>query len=87
MTDPEILGEDGDRAARGRHPTNLAHLVMGTAFVGLFAVWALISSDAVELEDARWLLPLPWLVAGVVGLAATVLRGVRQRPGKMSGWH
>ena len=65
---------------------NVGHLVMGTAFVGLVIVWALISSDTVELVDAHWLLPLPWLVAGVVGLAATVLRNVGRRPGKMSGW-
>ena len=65
---------------------NIGHLVMGTAFVGLVAVWALISSDTVELVDAHWLLPAPWLVAGVVGLAATVLRNVGRRNGKMSGW-
>lgn len=70
----------------GWHVVNVGHLVMGTAFVGLFTVWALISSDAVELHDAHWLLPLPWLIAGVVGLAATVLRSADRRTGKMSGW-
>jgi hypothetical protein len=59
---------------------------MGTAFVGLVVVWALISSDTVELDEAHWLLPLPWLVAGVVGLVATVLRSARRRAGRMSGW-
>ncbi|KAA1421207.1 hypothetical protein F0U44_02530 [Nocardioides humilatus] len=71
---------------RGWHPVNISHLVMGVAFAGLFTVWALISSDTVELVDAHWLLPLPWLVAGVVGLVATVLRNARRRDGKMSGW-
>jgi len=70
----------------GWHPVNVGHLVIGTALVGLFTVWALISSDTLELGDAHWLLPLPWLVAGVVGLAATVLRNTRRRTGKMSGW-
>ena len=65
---------------------------MGTAFVGLFVVWALVEMDAVDLAETGWMLPLPWLVAGVVGLAATVLRNVGRRapgvsrPGKMSGW-
>jgi uncharacterized membrane protein len=90
MTDPEtqqeIPLEDRPRADTGWHSVNVGHLVMGTAFVGLVVVWALISSDTVELVDAHWLLPLPWLVAGVVGLAATVLRSVGRRPGKMSGW-
>ncbi|RHW28874.1 hypothetical protein D0Z08_03260 [Nocardioides immobilis] len=85
MTEPELPPEDR-KAPSGRHPVNVGHLVMGTAFVGLFTVWALISSDTVELGDAHWLLPLPWLIAGVVGLAATVLRNAGRRPGKMSGW-
>ncbi len=90
MTQQETPLEERTRPASGRHPVNIGHLVMGTAFVGLVTVWALVSSDAVELENARWLLPLPWLVAGLVGLAATVLRNVGRRqgprPGKMSGW-
>lgn len=86
MTEQEIPLEDRAREESGRHPVNVGHLVMGTAFVGLFVVWALISSDAVELENARWLLPFPWLVAGLVGLAVTVLRNLGRRHGKMSGW-
>ena len=86
MSEHETPIEDRNEAAVGWHPVNVGHLVMGTAFAGLFAVWALVSSDAVELGSARWLLPLPWLIAGVVGLAATVLRNVGRRPGKMSGW-
>ncbi len=86
MTEHETTLEDRTEPATGRHPVNVGHLVMGTAFVGLVAVWALISSDTIELADAHWLLPLPWLIAGVVGLAATVLRNVGRRNGKMSGW-
>jgi uncharacterized membrane protein len=74
------------KAPSSFHPVNVGHLVMGTAFVGLMVVWALISSDTVKLVDAHWLLPLPWLVAGVVGLVATVLRSAGRRAGKMSGW-
>jgi hypothetical protein len=86
MTEPETPLEDRAKPATGLHPVNIGHLVMGTALVGLFAVWALISSDTVELGDAHWLLPAPWLVAGLVGLVATVLRNTGRRNGKMSGW-
>lgn len=68
----------------GRHPVNVGHLVMGVAFLGLVAVWALITSDTVQLENARWILPLPWLVGGAVGLVATLLRG-RRPSGRMQG--
>lgn len=70
----------------GRHPVNVGHLVMGVAFVGLVIVWALITSDTVELDEARWILPLPWLVAGAIGIVATLLRG-RRASGRMQGWH
>jgi len=85
-TDPEQPRVEPARQDSGWHPVNVGHLVMGTAFVGLVTVWALISSDTVELVDAHWLLPLPWLIAGVVGIVATVLRNVGRRNGKMSGW-
>lgn len=86
MTEQETPAEETTAAPSGWHPVNIGHLVMGTAFVGLVTIWALITSDAVELEDAHWLLPLPWLVAGLVGLVVTVLRNAGRRPGKMSGW-
>lgn len=72
----------------GWHQVNTGHLVMGTAFVGLVIVWALLTSDTVQLENARWILPLPWLVAGALGLVATVLRGSRHNPhaARMKGW-
>ncbi|MDN5745641.1 MAG: hypothetical protein L0H31_11030 [Nocardioidaceae bacterium] len=61
----------------GRHPVNVGHLVMGVAFLGLVIVWGLITSDAVDLDRARWILPLPWLTAGAVGLLATLARNRR----------
>ena len=61
----------------GRHPVNVGHLVMGLAFLGLLAVWALIKSDLVTGDDVRWLLPIPWVTAGVAGLAVFALK---QRP-------
>jgi hypothetical protein len=57
----------------GRHPVNVGHLVMGVAFLGLTLVWALVASDTVEGADIRWLLPIPWVAAGVAGVLASVL--------------
>lgn len=59
----------------GRHPINVGHLVMGLAFLGLVAVWALVAGGAVDGDEIRWLLPVPWVLAGVAGLLATTLRG------------
>jgi hypothetical protein len=86
MTEQEVPFEDRTRQSSGWHTVNIGHLVMGTAFLGLFVVWALVEMDAVDLGEDHWLLPLPWLFAGVIGLVATVLRNVGRRPGKMSGW-
>ena len=67
------------RTTSGRHPVNIGHLVMGIAFLGLALIWALIESGAASASDLRWLLPVPWVAAGAVGLAATTprLRGHR----------
>jgi hypothetical protein len=74
------LQETGARSfAAGLHPVNVGHLVMGVAFAGLFVIWALIESGTAEASDLRWLLPIPWVVAGAAGLIATAprLRGSR----------
>jgi hypothetical protein len=58
-----------------RHPVNIGQLVMGVAFLGLVAVWALIQGDVVGGDDVRWLLPVPWVLAGLAGLLATTRSG------------
>ena len=65
--------------AAGVHPVNIGHLVMGVALLGLAVIWALIESDVASASDLRWLLPIPWVAAGAVGLVATAprLRGSR----------
>ncbi|WGX95518.1 hypothetical protein [Nocardioides sp. L-11A] len=79
---------DGARERRtGWHTVNTGHLVMGVAFTGLVVVWALVTSDTVELEEAGWLMGLPWLVAGAAGLLASVLRGRRRDDdADQTGW-
>ncbi len=70
----------------GRHPANVGHLVMGIAFVGLALVWALFQGDVVQNEDVRWLLPVPWVLAGAAGLAATAFGGHRRHATRQTGW-
>jgi hypothetical protein len=74
------LGEGARRTfAAGLHPVNVGHLVMGVAFLGMVLIWALVESGTAATSDLRWLLPVPWVAAGAVGLVATAprLRGAR----------
>lgn len=85
----EEIPADGVRPERrtGWHPVNTGHLVMGVAFTGLVVVWALLTSDRVELQDSGWIMGVPWLVAGAFGLVASVLRGRRREDlGDQQGW-
>jgi hypothetical protein len=70
----------------GRHPVNVGHLVMGIAFLGLVGVWALIQGDVVGDGDVRWLLPVPWVLAGLAGLLATALSSGNRRSTRHTGW-
>jgi hypothetical protein len=80
------MSHSSDAELSGRHPVNIGHLVMGLAFVGLVGVWALIQGDVVEGDDIRWLLPLPWVIAGIAGLLATMLTGRSRRAERLAGW-
>lgn len=73
-------GEDGVLET-GRHPVNVTHLVMGVAFLGIVAVWAVLTGGALDLDDAPWLVPVPFLAAGALGLVASVVAGARRRTG------
>jgi hypothetical protein len=70
----------------GRHQVNIGHLVMGIAFLGIVGVWALVQTDTVTGDDIRWLLPIPWVVAGLVGLTATAITGPRRHAVRQTGW-
>jgi hypothetical protein len=70
----------------GRHQVSIGHLVMGFAFLGIVGIWALVQSDTVTGDDIRWLLPIPWVVAGIVGLVATAITGPRRYAVRQSGW-
>ena len=70
--DPMVGPLDAPAKSSGRHPVNITHLVMGVAFAGMVAIWALSVSGVVGGEHDRWLWPIPWLAAGAAGLAATL---------------
>lgn len=70
----------------GRHPVNVGHLVMGIAFLAMVGVWALVQGDVVGDGDVRWLLPVPWVLAGAGGLVALALTGSRRWASRQTGW-
>ncbi|WP_028642708.1 hypothetical protein [Nocardioides sp. URHA0020] len=70
----------------GRHPVNVGHLVMGIAFLGLVGVWALVQGDVVGTGDVRWLLPVPWVLAGLAGLLAIGVSGSKRWTTRQVGW-
>ena len=70
----------------GLHPVNIGHLVMGIAFLGVVGVWALIQNDVVGDGAVRWLLPIPWVLAGLAGLLGIAISGSRRWSTKQVGW-
>ena len=70
----------------GRHPVNVGHLVMGVAFLGLVGIWGLYQGDVVDTGNVRWLLPVPWVLAGVAGLLAIGLSSSRRWTTRQTGW-
>lgn len=63
----------------GRHPVHVAHLVTGVVLLGIVVVWGLHQTGLVGGDDVRWLLPVPWVLAGGAGLLATTLSARRRR--------
>jgi hypothetical protein len=70
----------------GRHPVNIGHLVMGLAFLGIVGIWGLVQTDTVTGDDVRWLMPIPWVLAGLAGLVATAITGGRRYAVRQTGW-
>lgn len=75
-----------DDRPSGRHQLNIGHLVMGLAFLCIVGVWALVQTDTVNGDDIRWLMPIPWVVAGVAGLVATAVTGPKRYAVRQTGW-
>lgn len=72
--------DTAEHAARLLHPVNVAHLVMGIAFLGVALIALLVQGDVVDTHDLRWLLPVPWIAGGAAGLIASAVRAVRPAP-------
>lgn len=62
-----------------RHDLDVTSLVFGLVFLGVAATWALVQSRLVAVPDLSLLGPAVLVVAGVVGLAATLAKGRRDR--------
>ena len=62
-----------------RHDTDVTSLVFGLIFIGVAAAWALVQSDLLSLPDLSVAGPAVLIVAGVVGLVATLSTSARKR--------
>jgi hypothetical protein len=80
------MSEPQHERVSGRHQVNIGHLVMGVAFLGIVGIWGLVQTDTVTGGDVRWLMPVPWVVAGIVGLVASAITGGKRYAVRQTGW-
>ena len=59
------------------HPLNVTYLVLGLSFLGIAGCWGLTEAGVVDAR-AGWVLPLVLVVAGGVGLIASLARGLNR---------
>ncbi len=71
-------GRDQSVVASWRHPVNIGHLVMGTAFGGMVLVWAIVAGGAIPDDNIGWLMGVPWVGAGAAGLVAMAVSARRR---------
>jgi len=62
-----------------RNPVKVAHLVFGCFFVGIAILWALTESDTITWQGTSYLVPLTLLLAGAIGLGASLLGSAADR--------
>lgn len=60
-------------------PVKIAHLVFGSFFLGIAGLWALTESGNLTWRGTSYLVPVTLLIAGAIGLGASVLSGVSAR--------
>ena len=73
MSDPTYRHPPADRTVK------VPHLVFGLLFLGVAGIWALGASDAISGEHLAVLGPAVLILAGVVGLAASLANGRNRR--------
>ena len=59
------------------HPVSVTYLVVGLSFLGIAGCWALTEAGVVDAR-AGWTLPLVLVIAGGVGLVASLARGLHR---------
>jgi hypothetical protein len=62
-----------------RPPIKVAHLVFGCFFLGVAALWALTESGNLTWKGTSYLVPLTLLLAGVIGLTASLAGNATDR--------
>jgi hypothetical protein len=60
------------------HPLNVTHLTIGLILLGLSGIWAIEAAGWADGLDGTYLVPLLFIGAGVISLAAFALRGSRR---------
>ena len=73
MSDPTYPRPPADRSVK------VPHLVFGLLFLGVAGIWALGASDAISGEHLAVLGPGVLILAGVIGLAASLANGRNRR--------
>lgn len=61
------------------HPLSVTHLVVGLVFLAIAGSWALRQTGLIGFDDLGWLFPLALVIAGGVGLVASMAKGVLGR--------
>ena len=78
VTTPPTESTTRSAAHSWRHPVNIGHLVMGTAFAGMVIVWAIFAGGAIRDDNIGWLMGIPWVGAGAAGLVAMAVSARRR---------
>jgi hypothetical protein len=60
-------------------PLKIGYLVIGLVFIGIAASWGLHANGVLDDNGFQWFVPATLLVAGLVGLFASLGRGVAGR--------
>ena len=80
MYEPTYTQPPVDRSVK------VPHLVFGLLFLGIAGIWALGASDVISGESLAVLGPGVLIVAGVIGLAASLANGRNRRRSARAGY-
>ncbi len=65
-------------SSTGRHPVETGYLVMGIAFLSFTAVWGGYQLGWWDSHSMRFLMPVPWVLGGAIGLIALAISSRRR---------